>query len=347
MANLIQWVENQPESALYLPSNLSRITKQDIFSLSKKWQSPTSSKILVTKLSKDDTAESQIDPNRTTVLGGMCLINAVEMKKISRKEISFLSEKVFEGWYAGWYPRIDQIHDAVGIPPRLCKKLVYVVEDDFFTKRLSLYTGLDKLKLQKILQYTHEAQGHVVLQNYLRAQGYFGEIVCIYTSHISALLETALLMWERVLNHKFRTCDRDFAKVELMYTGFWLDILGISEYAVIYESAHKMKLRGWVNLDPWFAEYPYLSGINHNLGVVGYTPFLTKQGDGSALPFDIVPNFGNYKEFHILEENILWYIANLLFIKKNVSEKGPFGIAKEFALEMMHNDLVQYFNVSK
>ena len=303
-------------------------------------------KILVKKiLSTDDSNQTTIpiDPNKTTILGGMCLVNTVEMKDIYNRKITFDSEIGFENWYGSWYPRIDQIHDAVGVPPKLCQKIIYVSEDSFFAERLASYTGLDRSKIQTILRRVHENQGHPVLVKYLRSLGYTKEVNCIFTSDIEAKLETALRMWERILNHTFRTCDRDFAKVELMYTGFWLDVLGIKDSAVIYEPVSKMVLRGWVKLDPWFKKYPYGNEINRNLGIIGYIPFLTTKGDGSKLSIDNIPHFGNHQTFVIADEDIPWYVANLLFTKEQVRNDGPLSIEKKKVLEMIHGDFSQYY----
>lgn len=342
----MKWVETKPHAALFLPKHLTRVVEPEEGAFLKAWENPMTGKVLVRKLlSGIDSKqhEQSFDPNRTTILGGMCLVNTLEMKLIYNREIVFGSSFEFEEWYANWYPRIDQVHDAVGIPPRTCKKIIYVSEDSFFAKRLASYTGLDRTEIQDILHRVHEKQGHPVLERYLKALGYTGDLVCVYTSDIEKELEIALRMWERILGHTFRTCDRDFAKVELMYTGFWLDILGIKGSAVIYEAASKLVLRGWVKLDPWFEKYPYGSQTNRDLGIMGYLPFLTTQGDGSKLHFNQVPNFSNHKTFVIAEEEILWYIVNLLFTKDTVMKHGPQSLEKEKAVGMIKNDLSQYF----
>lgn len=342
----MKWACCQPQMSPFLPDQLLRVFNPEAQDLPKVWGGLMTNKVLVKKITSvvDQTKSPiPIDPNKTTVLGGMCLVNTVEMKEIYSSKITFGSESDFERWYASWYPRIDQIHDAVGAPPKLCQKVIYVSEDSFFAGRLASYTGLDKLKIQTILRKVHENQGHPVLVRYLQALGYSKEVTCIFTSDIEAKLETALRMWERILNHTFRTCDRDFAKVELMYTGFWLDVLGIRDSAVIYEPVSKMILRGWVKLDPWFKQYPYGNGINRNLGIIGYLPFLTTTGDGSKLSIDQVPHFGNHKTFIFNEEDIPWYVTNLLFAKERVKNGGPLSIEKENVIEMIRGDFSQYF----
>jgi len=343
MNSLMEWVTSQIQMLPFLPSQLLRVADPEEGDIPKFWRSHMMNKVLVKKLLSNSDPEHPLDPNRTTILGGMCLINTVEMKRIYSREITFTSEDDFEKWYVAWYPRIDQIHDAVGVPPRMCKKVIYVCEDSFFAERLASYTGLDRIKIEGILRHTHREQGHSVLARYLRAMGYSGELICVYTSDIESKLETALRMWERILEHKFRSCDRDFAKVELMYTGFWLDVLEVEETAVIYESASKMVLRGWTKLDPWFKKYPYGSRVNRDLGIVGYVPFLTTEGDGSKLSLDKVPNYQNYKSFVIADEDIPWYIVNMLFTKQTVVENGPLLLDKGRAVEMISSDLSQYF----
>lgn len=347
MNGLMRWALSQPQMSPFLPSQLSRVSFPEESEFPKFWRSPMMHKVLIQKI-VSNVDQHFLDPNLTTILGGMCLINTVEMKRIYNREIVFTSESDFEKWYANWYPRIDQIHDAVGVPPKMCRKIIYVSEDSFFAGRLASYTGLDKLKIQKILHKVHQEQGHPVLARYFKAFGYTGELTCVYTSDLEEKLETALRMWERILDHTFRTCDRDFAKVELMYTGFWLDILGIKDSAVIYEAASKMILRGWVKLDSWFKKYPYGSEINHNLGVVGYIPFLTTKGDGSKLAFDEVPNFSNHKTFIIADEDISWYVANLLFVKETVIEDGPLplSLSKKQTTETIRKYLSQYFDLA-
>lgn len=343
MNSLLAWVTTQPQTASFLPKELSRVVDPEGRPFSKHWESPTAGKVLIKRISPETNPERYFDPNYTTILGGMCLINTVEMKRIYNREITFANEDEFEKWYTGWYPRIDQIHDAVGIPPRLCKKIVYVAEDSFFAGRLASYTGLNRIKIGVILRRAHEMQGHPVLSRYLKTLGYSGELTCVFTSNIEDRLEIALKMWERTLNITFRTCDRDFAKVEFMYTGFWLDLLGINNVGVIYEAASKMKLRGWVRLDPWFQKNPYGSALNKNLGAIGYVPFLTTAGDGSKLAYDQVPNFSNHQSFEIANVDMPWYIVNLLFTKKTVAQNGPLSLDPEKALHMIRQDLLQYY----
>ncbi len=304
------------------------------------------SKLVVAKFPTDFGPDQPLDPNHSIVLGGMCLLMTIDMKRIYNKQITFESVNDFERWLSSWYPRIDQIHDTVGVPPGFCKKIIYVIEDSFFANRLSAYTGLDRNDIRLVLRRVHEQQGHQALTRYLRCFGYKGEVSVIYTSEIDTELTLALQIWERILGSSFRACDRDFAKVELMYTGFWLDVLGIKSSAIIYESTNKMILKGWLKLENWFREQSYGCGINRNLGIVGYLPFLAVRGDSSLLGFDEVPNYQNFRSYTISDDDMPWYIINLLFAKKVVAENGPSFLLKEKAADLIRSDLLQYYTSS-
>lgn len=342
MTALMNWVSSQAQSLQFVPQALTRVPVAEI-NLPDFWKSPSINKLLTANFPVDFGPKLPLDPNLTTVLGGMCLLNAIDMKRISRKEITFASAHDFEDWYSNWYPRIDQIHDAVGIPPNTCHNVIYTVEDSFFADRLSSYTGLDKNDLQSVLQNIHGKQGHPVLKRYLKCLGYKGKISVKYTSEVEAELELALRIWERLLGMTFRTCDRNFAKVELMYTGFWLDILGLKSSAIIYEAASKMILKGWLKLNDWFTVQEYGKGVNQNLGIAGYLPFITPNGDSSVIRCDEVPNYSNFETFNISENDIPWYVVNLLFMKKSVVDNGPLSMTNGKALELIRSDLLQYY----
>jgi len=343
MNALLNWASGQSRAQQFLPDKLTRVTDPEVGTLPDGWKSATASKVLVHRFSDKPSAEQLPDLNLTTMLGGMCLLNTVEMKAIHGHNVEFKSELDFETWYSGWYPRIDQLHDSVGIPPRSCRKVIYVSEDNFFAGRIASYTGLRKEVIQEILRRTNDTNGHPALVKYLSSFGYRGDVSVIYTSDIEKEMCVALRIWERILGQSFRTCDRDFAKVELMYTSFWLDILGISNQAIIYESTNKMVLKGWLKLNDWFRNNPYGCGVNHNLGIVGYLPFLTSKGDASTLSYTEVPNRQNYNNFVIAEDDVPWYVINMLFSKKIVVDSGPFAIPNTRVAEMINGDLSQYF----
>ena len=247
------------------------------------------------------------------------------------------------------YPRIDQIHDAVGIPPKSIPHVYYVSEDSFFADRISSYTGLPRDDVQLVLKEVHKKQGEPVLKKYLQSLGYNGEISTVFTSDIEQEIELATRIWERILGTKFRRSDRNFAKVELMYTGIWLEILklhdpnALLDAAVIFEAASKMILKGWLKIDDWFSQQSYGESVNSNLGIAGYIPFLTTKGDGSVLSNEEVPNRANYDRFEIPEIDVPWYVTNLLFTKKSVINEGPSSISEDKAKDMIRSDLSQYY----
>lgn len=340
MSNLKEWIGSQEVARPYDQSSLTRLKhpdKQKPFP--NHWSSPSTNKLMAYELPK------KVDPNKTVVLGGMCLLTTIDMKLIYKKELTFRNITEFKRWFASWYPRIDQIHDTVCIPPKVAPQVIYVSEDSFFADRLSSYTGLDKTEIQKVLRDVHEQQGHPVLKQYLRTNGYKGEVNVVYTSDIDNELEVALKMWERMLGKKFRGADKNFAKVELMYTGFWLDILGVQSAAMIFEAASKMILKGYLKLDDWFKLQQYGTNMNSDLGIAGYLPFLTTQGDAGNLKQEQVPNFGNKDNFQISDEELEWFIVNLLYAKKDVKQEGPQALDPKQAKEMIANDLNQYYKI--
>jgi len=345
MNKLMNWVNDQEQSLPFLRNALTRIPIHTENSLPVFWKSQSANKILVAQFPANFGPKQSFDPNLTVVLGGMCLLNTIDMKRISRKEIAFESVQDFRQWYSSWYPRIDQVHDAVGVPPSVCQNVIYTVEDSFFADRLSAYTGLDRDGISCVLHDVHEKQGHSVLTKYLKCLGYKGNVSIVYTSEIETELSLALRIWERLLGSAFRTCDRNFAKVELMYTGFWPDILEIKSSAIIYEAASKMILKGWLKLENWFSVNKYGEGVNRNLGIAGYLPFITSSGDSSVLRFDEVPNYSNFRSFVIPDNDIAWYATNLLFMKKNVVDNGPPALSAEEVGILIKSDLSQYYEV--
>jgi hypothetical protein len=343
---LMNWVGDQEHSQGYARENLTRVISPDPnpeIIVPSFWKSPSLNKAIAIELPATYSPEGEHNPSRSTILGGMCLLTTIDMKRIARKELTFESVNEFNMWFSSWYPRIDQIHDAVGIPPKNVKEVMYVSEDSFFAHRLASYTGLDKSSLQSVLRSTHESQGQPIVEKYFRNQGFKGEVSTVYTSEIESELDLALSMWERMLGKKFQKGDRNFAKVELMYTGFWLDILKIRDSAVIFEAANKMILKGYLRLEDWFREERYGTGINRNLGIAGFLPFLTTKGDSSLLTFEEVPNYSNFQTYQIPDEDMPWYITNLLFNKRKVIENGPLILQNAEAADMIKNDLTQYY----
>lgn len=343
MNELMRWAGSQEQASQFSWSKLTRIQGATEPVVPEFWKTPSANKLLALKFPENLRPDSDLNPSHSAVLGGMCLLTTIDMKRMSRKEVTFNSSTQFGEWFKSWYPRIDQIHDAVGTPPNFIKKVYYVSEDSFFADRISSYTGLKKGDVQSILHATHEQQGHPTLKRYLKNQGYKGDIEVIYTSEIEKELDVALRIWERMLGTTFRGGDRNFAKVELMYTGFWLDILNLQNSGIIFEAADKMVLKGWLKIEDWFKNQPYGKGINKNLGIAGYLPFMTTKGDSSILSYTEVPNFNNYKDYKISDQDMPWYIANMLYMKKSVVDSGPDAISNENAAKMIKSDLLQYY----
>lgn len=343
MNKLLTWAMNNDPGPNFSPNNWTRVVNSNN-KLPKFWNGASANKILGLKLPENFGYGLELDPNNTTILGGMCLLNTVEMKKIYNKEITFKNVYDFSKWFSSWYPRLDQLHDAVGIPPKFCRNVVYTSENSFFANRLSQYTGLNKGEIESVLTEIHENQGHPILKRYLENFGYNGDLNVVYTSQVERELQLSLKIWERLLNNHFRHSDLDFAKVELMYTGFWLDIIN-KKSAIIYEPANKMILKGWLKLQDWSTQQEYGTNINRNLGIVGYLPFLTNQGDGSNLPFENVPNLGNFESFQISEDNYEWYAVNMLFSKRKVIEEGLNILTKEKISELTNFDLKQHYSI--
>lgn len=340
---LMRWVDNQEQSKPVAIDKLDRVQGVSELVVPDFWKTPTANKILTLKFPVDMRPGLALDPSNSTILGGMCLLTTIDMKRMSRKETTFNNTADFETWFKSWYPRIDQIHDAVGIPPNFSKKVIYVSEDSFFAHRIASYTGLPKEEVQTVLHDVHEQQGQPTLKRYLKNQGYKGEVEVVYTSEIEKELETSLRIWERMNGTKFRGGDRNFAKVELMYTGMWLDILNLQDSAIIFEAANKMTLKGWLKLEEWNKTQQYGIGLNKNLGIAGYLPFITTKGDSGELSFSDVPNIGNYETHKIPDEDMPWYIANFLYMKKAVVNGGPSAILQDDANRMIHQDLKQYY----
>lgn len=340
MNNLISWANAQPEMAEFHPDNWGKALGSN-FNIPKLFNGPTLNKITGAKLEHFQNGTN--DLNKTVILGGICLLSRADMKRISGKQIVFSSLGDFELWFSSWYPRMDQIHDTVGIPPKTCKKIVYVVEDSFFSERLARQTGFDQNSIEKILRDVHKTQGEKVLRNWLYCFGYRGEIEVVYTSQIDRDLNLSLKIWERMLGFQFRACDNEFAKVEMMYTGFWLDILGITTSAIIYEPASKFVTKGWIHTQPWLDENQYGTGVNKNLGIAGYVPFISSGKELGTTYYDEVPNYSNFESFPITEENILWYAVNFLFPKNFLRENGPSALDASMVQNAINGDLKQFY----
>lgn len=334
--SILKWVLSEVPDFPYTPDFWTKVVDVTTSPLSG-WQSPTYNKILGHKLPAD------LDINKTTVLGGICSIYTAETECIRNKELTFKDIDDFERWIYSWYPRIDQIHDTVGIPPKLCKKIIYVCEDSLFAKRLAMHTGLHKDQLQRILKEVHVKQGHPVLCNWLKSFGYSGNIEVVYTSDLEKELRVGVKFWERLLGFHFQNRYQEFAKVELMHTAIWLDILGIKNFGVIYEPINHMSQPN--NLKDWAINHKFGVGFNHNLGVIGYLPLWNANGLSRVLPLEQVPHYGNVDTYSISTDDLPWHVVNFLFANKEVLAANPTAISKEKAMYLIKSILNQCYSV--
>lgn len=217
-----------------------------------------------------------IDPREATVIGGICSLFAGDAEMIRKKEVRFAGVADFAAWVDTWYPRCDQVWNTVGVPPEGVKKVVYVVEDSIFARRIAGWTGLAAADLQRVLRVVHMARGEQAVRDHLQRHGWAGELVPVYTSAIEREHAVALRIWERCMGRSFPERDREMALVALMYTGFWSDVLGLREPVVLYEPDDHMSFPegapSWMR--QWFMDNPYGSaGVNSNLGILGYRGF--------------------------------------------------------------------------
>lgn len=354
--SIIEWVFSKEPNFPFTPDSWTKVIDATTIFLPE-WKSPTYNKMLGHKL------PANLDINKTTILGGICSIFTAETEQMRKKELIFKDINGFEKWIYSWYPRIDQIHDTVGIPPKLCSKIIYVCEDSLFAKRISVHTGLPKDELQQILKEVHTKQGHPVLCNWLKSFGYSGSIEVVYTSDLQKELKTGVRIWERISGVSFKNKYQEFACVKLMYTAIWLDILGVKDFGVIYEPANHMYQLGIKELGvicgsvdhmyqahglkDWFANNKFGVGFNHNLGIIGYLPFWTAKGISRFLPLEQLPHYGNFNTYSISMDNLPWYVINMLFTNKEVLSKSPKLICADNAKYLIKSIFNKYYHLNK
>ncbi len=338
MNKLLTWAFAQNQQFPFTPETWTKAT--DVATLVPTfWNGPTASKIIGFKFPENFGPGLKLDPNKTTILGGICSIYTGDMERIRKKDLVFKNETDFHDWMLCWYPRIDQIHNTIGIPPKNCSEIMYVCEDSLFGRKLAKHTGLDETTLALIIKNLHEKQGHRVLCNWLESFGYKGKISVVYTSDIEKEMEIGLRFWERSLGFTFPARERDGAKVKMMYTGIWLDILGIKESAIIYEPADHMYLENYYCLKNWFRENNYGKGMNRNVGIAGFLPFWLSAGLSRTLEHNEINNFGKNLSQEIENKDLAWYVTNLLFTKKEVVVNGPDVLNNETARMLIKHQL--------
>lgn len=342
MNNLLKWVYANDPDFPFKPHTWTRVVEPSTH-VPQFWSGPTRHKILGLQLPEHYGHNLKLDPYKTTILGGICSIFTAESERIRKKELTFKNSSDFEKWIYFWYPRIDQIHDTVGIPPKFCPQVIYVCEDSIFAERLAKHTGLDKEALQVILKRVHIDQGHRIVCNWLKSFGYQGNVEVVYTSEIAKEIELGLALWERMLGFPFAKFERNTAKVKLMYTGIWADILGVRGSAIIYEPASHMYLETFANLSHWTRTQQYGTNINHDVGIIGYLPFWLSQGFSRTMPYEQLPNYSNYKNYEILPEDLHWYAVNLFFSGKEIVQKGPNALSDAILYDLIKKKLNKYY----
>lgn len=279
-------------------------------------------------------------PEYYTVIGGICSIYTAESEVIRLGQKRFRDIGEFVVWLRSWYPRLDQVHDTVGVPPKNTKRVIYVCEDSLFANRLSNQNGLGALGIEEALREVHKQQGHRVIVNWLRKNGYCGSVDVVYTSELSKEIAVALRIWQRNGNFKISDRDRDMAIVKLMYTHFWLDVLGIPK-GVVYEPAFHMHLEERFSyLRSWFQNQK-----PKEIGFIGYLPFWSSCGQTRNLPLEQVPNFGNWREFQLEEGEEKWYTTNIFFAQKQVAKEGPTIFPPKEVRRRLSLDLSDYYGI--
>lgn len=299
------------------------------------WHGATSIKVL------GGVLPEMLDLAKTTVLGGICPIFTGDEKEMREKGFTTVAE--FGAWIESWYPRLDQIHDTIGIPSKV-GGVIYVCEDSLFGRKLQRMLGLDAEEVSKIIRSVHENQGHPIICRWLQQWGYHGPVEVVYTSDLESELGMGVRIWKRIGG--FKPKDQDYLKVVLMYTAFWPDVLGIKGPAVVYEPANHTNHRELPKeVRPWFRDNPYGSegSLNAQLGLVGYLPFWSARGHTRKLPRTEVPNLANWGDFQILEEDSYWYAVNLLFAQGVVRDQGVTSLPKKEIGRRIALDLRTYF----
>jgi len=275
----------------------------------------------------NENVNEKLDPNTTTVIGGICGTKASSLEKLSGID----TIRQFEEWHYSWYPRIDQIHDSIGIPPKSCKNVTYVFEDNTHTDRiLNLKKDWGFLDVREILQGAHDSQGKNVLENWLRLHGYKGTISFVFLSELEKEIEIAIRLGLR-LGLKREEKNKQIRK--LMYTSLWPSVLGIEKDTLIYEPIH------YIN-----RHYCRYNTLLDDIAILSYIPYLSYNWELDKLPHDLIPNFSNHLQLpNDLKEN--GYIAtNLLFSKEKVVS-DPNNYDFEFGKKIIYEDLEQYFSI--
>lgn len=262
---------------------------------------PMHSKVLVDRVPREG-----FDPNVQTWLGGTCSLFTGDSEAIRTGQQTFASEDDFYRWLKSWYPRLDQVHDTLAIPPRACRRAIYVVEDSFFGRRLAKWTGLREDGLSLAFRTVHQEYGAGVIQRWLQNYGWQGQVEVVYTSQLEDKLDLALTLWEEDMGKHIRPAERDRMKVDLMYTPIWLRILGLKQGVVAEPFHHGTQVKHRF--------------VTNGMSFCGFTPFWSAGGATRLLPYSAVTHRGNWREF---QAEPGWSAVNLAFTAPNPLSFSP------------------------
>lgn len=267
------------------------------------------------------------DPNTTTVIGGICGTKATSLTEMGQLE----TMRDFFDWHTSWYPRIDQMHDAIGIPPKLCKKVVYVFEDTSHALRIQrIKPNWNVDQIAEILREVHKTQGHPMLCNWLMKNGYLGEVSYVFLSEIERETSCAIRIAKKF---GFKTESKEKETRKLMYTSLWKSVLGIEKDAVIYEPIH------YVN-----RHYHSYGSMLDTVAILSYIPFLTKDGIDSFSHNDArkLRNYLSIDTQSFSEEETRYLALNLLFMKDVVLNEGVENLSVKECTSLLVKDFKAY-----
>ncbi len=262
---------------------------------------PMHGKVLVDRVEREG-----FDPNTQVWLGGTCSLFTGDSDAIRTGQQTFASEDDFFTWLTGWYPRLDQVHDTLAIPPRACRKAIYVVEDSFFARRVAKFTGLSEAGLTQAFRTVHQEYGAGVVERWLQNYGWQGQVEVVYTSQLEDKLDLALTLWEADMGKHIRPAERDQMKVELMYTPIWLRVLSLKQGVVAEPFHHGLQIKHRF--------------VTNGISFLGFTPFWSASGATRLLPYSAVTHRGNWREF---QPEPGWSAVNLAFNAPNPLAFSP------------------------
>lgn len=309
---------------------LKLIEKDHSYIFSKEYRLPVDA-WLKTSISKkviwSNEFADELDPNKTTVIGGICGTKVSSLREMDAIGIKNIDQ--FRDWHLGWFPRIDQVHDAVGIPVKSCKKIVYIFEDTTHADRIiNIRKDWHKLEVQEILKEAHLKDGHRVLGNWLKLHGFTGDLSFIFLSELEKEIKLGLRVASKL---GFESGDTTKRLRKLMYTSIWPSVLGIDGDALVFEPIHYIKRH----------QSRYKTLLD-KIGIISYIPYLSGSYELDQIPHKEIPNLSNFSNF-LFEGNENFYsIINLLFAKKDLLENISLADSSRVQ-EFITQDLHQYF----